>query len=40
MHFMLETVIAAHLLGVDPFGQPAVEASKRLTRDYLSGAAT
>ncbi|MDF1719415.1 MAG: hypothetical protein P1U65_01945 [Minwuia sp.] len=39
MHFMLETVIAAHLLGVDPFGQPAVETSKRLTRDYLSGSA-
>src|SRR6185437_10737626 len=25
MHFMLETIIAAHLLGVDPFDQPAVE---------------
>jgi len=40
MHFMLETVIAAHLLGVDPFGQPAVETSKRLTREYLSGSAS
>jgi glucose-6-phosphate isomerase len=40
MHFMLETVIAAHLLGVDPFGQPAVETSKRLTRDYLKGTAS
>ena len=39
MHFMLETVIAAHLLGVDPFGQPAVETSKRLTREYLVGSA-
>lgn len=39
MHFMLETVIAAHLLGVDPFGQPAVETSKRLTREYLAGSA-
>ncbi len=35
MHFMLETILAAHLLGVDPFDQPAVEAGKRLTRGYL-----
>jgi glucose-6-phosphate isomerase len=28
MHFMLETIIAAHLLGVDPFDQPAVEEGK------------
>jgi glucose-6-phosphate isomerase len=35
MHFMLETIIAAHLLGVDPFDQPAVEESKHLTRQYL-----
>jgi glucose-6-phosphate isomerase len=39
MHFMLETVIAAHLLGVDPFDQPAVEEGKVLTRQYLAGAA-
>ena len=39
MHFMLETIIAAHLLGVDPFDQPAVEEGKVLTRDYLAGAA-
>ncbi len=25
MHMMLETILAAHLLGVDPFDQPAVE---------------
>ena len=36
MHFMLETIIMAHLLGVDPFDQPAVEQGKILTRDYLS----
>lgn len=36
MHFMLETVIAAHLLGVDPFDQPAVEEGKVLTRKYLA----
>jgi glucose-6-phosphate isomerase len=38
MHFMLETVLAAHLLGVDPFDQPAVESGKVLTRRYLAGA--
>ncbi len=37
MHFMLETIIAGHLLGVDPFDQPAVEEGKRLTRRYLRG---
>lgn len=37
MHFMLETVFAAHLLGVDPYDQPAVERGKRLTRSYLTG---
>ena len=36
MHFMLETIIAAHLLGVDPFDQPAVEEGKVLTRSYLA----
>ncbi len=35
MHFMLETILAAELLGVDPFDQPAVELGKRLTKDYL-----
>ncbi len=39
MHFMLETVIAAGLLGVNPFDQPAVEEGKRLARDYLRAAA-
>jgi glucose-6-phosphate isomerase len=39
MHFMLETVIAADLLGVNPFDQPAVEEGKRLARDYLRTAA-
>lgn len=37
MHFMLETILAAHLLGVDPFDQPAVESGKILTRRYLTG---
>ena len=31
MHFMIETILAARLLGVDPFDQPAVEEGKRLT---------
>ena len=35
MHFMLETILAGRLLGVDPFGQPAVESSKDLARRYL-----
>ena len=35
MHFMLETIIAAGLLGLDPFDQPAVEEGKVLTRRYL-----
>ena len=39
MHFMLETLFAADLMGVDPFGQPAVEESKVLARRYLSGSA-
>jgi len=37
MHFMLETIIAAHLLGVDPFSQPAVEEGKILAKKYLAG---
>lgn len=35
MHFMLETILAAHLLGVDAFDQPAVEEGKVLARTYL-----
>jgi glucose-6-phosphate isomerase len=36
MHFMLETIIAAHLMGVDPFDQPAVEEGKVLAKKYLA----
>ena len=39
MHFMLETIIAAHLLGVDPFDQPAVEEGKVLAKKYLASGA-
>jgi glucose-6-phosphate isomerase len=37
MHFMLETILAGHLLGVDPFDQPAVESGKIIARRYLGG---
>ena len=37
MHFMLETIIAARLMGVDPFDQPAVEEGKLLAKRYLAG---
>jgi glucose-6-phosphate isomerase len=37
MHFMLETIVAAHLLGVDAFDQPAVEQGKMLAKQYLAG---
>jgi len=36
MHYMLETMFAAGLWGIDAFGQPAVEDGKVLTRQYLS----
>ncbi len=36
MHFMLETIIAAHLMGVDAFDQPAVEEGKVLAKKYLA----
>jgi glucose-6-phosphate isomerase len=39
MHFMLETILTARLLGVDPFDQPAVEEGKVLARRYLAGEA-
>jgi glucose-6-phosphate isomerase len=32
MHCMLETILAARLMGVDPFDQPAVELAKEITR--------
>ncbi len=35
MHFMIETVLAAALLDVDPFDQPAVEMGKEITRNHL-----
>lgn len=36
MHFMIETILAGHLYGVDPFDQPAVEIGKRFAKETLS----
>jgi len=36
MHYMLETIVAAELLKVDAFDQPAVEQGKVLTREFLA----
>ncbi len=36
MHFILETIITAELIGVDPHNQPSVEYGKNLTKEYLS----
>jgi glucose-6-phosphate isomerase len=36
MHFFAETIIAAGMLGIDPFDQPAVEQGKVLARQHLS----
>ncbi|MEM1371820.1 MAG: glucose-6-phosphate isomerase [Pseudomonadota bacterium] len=35
MHFMLETILAGRMMGIDPFDQPAVELAKVLTRQRL-----
>ena len=32
----VETIVVAHLLGIDPFDQPAVEEGKILAREYLT----
>ncbi|MEL7048465.1 MAG: glucose-6-phosphate isomerase [Pseudomonadota bacterium] len=36
MHFMIETILAGRMIGIDPFDQPAVELAKVLTRERLS----
>lgn len=38
MHFMMETILAGRLIGIDPFDQPAVELAKTLTCERLSRA--
>jgi glucose-6-phosphate isomerase len=35
---MIETILAARLLDVDPFDQPAVEDGKQRARSILEGA--
>lgn len=37
MSYMVETILAAGLLGVNAFDQPAVEIGKKQARDYLLG---
>ena len=39
MHYMLETILAARLMNVDPLDQPAVEEGKKLARAYLAASA-
>ena len=36
MHFMLETIIAADLLELNAFDQPAVEQGKIMAKEYLA----
>ncbi len=36
MHFMIETIFAGRLIGIDPFDQPAVELAKSLTKARLA----
>jgi glucose-6-phosphate isomerase len=38
MHFMLETILTARMIGVNAFDQPAVEEGKVLARKYLQEA--
>lgn len=35
MHYILETLAMAHLMGINPFDQPAVEEGKILAQQYL-----
>ena len=36
-YFMMETIASCHLIGVNPFNQPAVEQGKIIIKDFLSG---
>lgn len=38
MHFLLEVMVVAHLRGINPFGQPAVEEGKKRLRDIIADA--
>jgi glucose-6-phosphate isomerase len=35
MHWMVEILVLAEMMGVNPYDQPAVEEGKQLTRDIL-----
>ena len=35
-YFMMETITACKLIGVNPFNQPAVEQGKKLMKKYLT----
>ncbi|MEE2745786.1 MAG: glucose-6-phosphate isomerase [Pseudomonadota bacterium] len=35
MHFVIETVVAGYLMGLDPFDQPAVEEGKNIAKSFL-----
>lgn len=37
MHFTLEIIFTAELLGINPFDQPAVEESKQIARRHMGG---
>ena len=34
-YFMIETIVACFLFGVNPFNQPAVEQGKKLVKDFI-----
>jgi len=36
MHFMIETILTSYMWEINAFDQPAIEAIKRLTREYIS----
>ena len=40
MHFMLETIMTAALMGIDAFDQPAVEDGKKKAMQYMLDMAT
>ncbi len=37
MHWMLEVILTADIMGINPYDQPAVEEGKNLARSYLEG---
>ena len=35
MHFMLETILCAKMLAINPFNQPSVERGKKMSKEML-----